>query len=302
MSVKIFTAALTIFLYPHFLSQTFTLTFGFPNVTNSTGTVDPGPAPTLTGLSLQTFSASGIASNPSASGRFSFTGWPTGAINGVDTYSLFTGDLSPFGYYELALSPSTGYTLDLEALQFDVRRSSTGPRMYAVRSWIDGFAGNLPASTGTSTSLGVITDNVFFWKYDSASTSSDKRGSYVTTTVSHSAVTQPVFIRIYAWNAESASGSFSIDNFSLIGTLNSVTTSVRQITNTVPGLRAERSENGVSIRFPGRCTQAAAYDLQGKLLSKANACEVLSLSSMDLAVIVWNDDAGCHRTVVCLQP
>ena len=214
---RVLTAGLLAIFSPVFSAQTFTATFGFPNVTPSTGTVDPGPAPPVAGLSLHCFTANGVAPNPSASGRFSFTGWPTGAVDGTDDHNSFTGALSPFSYYELLIEPIAGHTLQLASMKFDVRRSGTGPRYYCVRTGADAFTNNLAASTGTSTALSVIPGDVFFWNFDSASTSSDRKGSAVTMGAGHASLTAPLQIRIYAWNSESAGGSFAIDNVSLSG-------------------------------------------------------------------------------------
>lgn len=207
------------FLNFYALSQSFTVTYGFPDVSTTTGRTDPSNTPSVQGMSFGSFFAAGTAANPSASGRFSFTGWPTGGIDGTDDYSNFTGALSPTVYYEVALSVAPGYTLSLNTASFSVRRSGTGIRHYCVRSGRDNYINNLAVSTGTNTRVSVIPGNVFFWNYDSVSTSSDQRGSTVLFGNEFSAVTNTVNLRIYAWNAESSGGSFSIDDFSFSGVL-----------------------------------------------------------------------------------
>ena len=200
-------------------AQNFAATYGFADITTATGTVDPGIPPTVSGLSLSSFSAVGVSSNPSASGRFSFTNWPLGGINATDDYSNFTGALLPTVYYEVKIAPNPGYTLSLNSVSFGMRRSGTGVRHYCVRSNLDNYINNLAATTGTNTKISVIPGDIFFWNFDSVSTSSDQRGSEMTLGNQFKGITQSITFRIYAWNAESAGGSFSIDNFSLVGSL-----------------------------------------------------------------------------------
>jgi hypothetical protein len=298
MPVKSITAALTFFLSLPFVCQTFTLTYGFPNVTPSTGSVDPGPAPSFPGLSLHTFTASGVSANPTASGRFSFTGWPAGAQNGVDTYSTFTGALSPTAYLEVSLEPSIGYSLQLDGVRFDVRRSASGPRMYALRSGLDLFTDNLSASTGTSTALSVISDDVFFWNYDSLSTSSDKKGSCVTTTATHSCITSVLALRLYVWNAEAASGSFSIDNFSIEGALTGPVTGLE----TSGGIHDEipfRSASDASLYFIRSVNDFRVFDFNGRKLAtyvSIEEGETIPISYTPV-LMTWREGNRLHKHI-----
>lgn len=198
-------------------SQNFAASYGFDNVTTSSGTTDPGPSPTVNGLTFGSFFYSGAASNPNASGRFSFTGWPVGAPNGIDNYGNFTGVLSPTVYYEVRIGVSPGFTLDLNAISFAVRISGTGIRNYCVRSSLDGYNNNLSATTGTNSKLSVIPTDIFFWNFDSISTSGDQKGSTVSLGNAFSALTNSVAFRFYAWNSETAGGTFSIDNVTFTG-------------------------------------------------------------------------------------
>jgi hypothetical protein len=208
---------LTIFCFCTVPAQTFTVMYGFPNVTTSSGSVDPGPAPPVAGLSFGTFTAAGVSPNPSASSRFSFSGWPVGAPDASDNYATYTAALSPFSYYEVAIGILPGYTLDLTSVYFDVRRSGTGIRNFSVRSDRDNYTENLSANTGTNANLGVIPDDVFFWRYDSIPTGSDQKGCRLIPPASFSGLTQEVRLRFYAWNAESPGGTFSIDNVGFTG-------------------------------------------------------------------------------------
>ena len=153
--------------------------YGFADVTTSTGSVDPTPVPLAIGITFSPFSAVGTSSNPSASGRFSFTGWPVGAQDMNDAVSSMTSAIDMNRYYNVDIIPVTGYSVTLNAISFFMRRSGTGIRNYSVRSSADGYTANLPASVGTNTKLSVVSPDVFFWNYDAAPNSSDQRGNVI---------------------------------------------------------------------------------------------------------------------------
>ena len=124
----------------------FTATYDFSLVTTSSGTTDPTAVPVVTNLTPGSFTATGTPVNPNAGGRFSFTDWAIGGVNGNDSYAAQTGSVNSAEYYSVTLTPQAGYALNLTALTFTVQRSGTGIRTYAVRSDAggDAFATNLP--------------------------------------------------------------------------------------------------------------------------------------------------------------
>lgn len=254
-------------------AQNFVVTYGFAELTTTSGTVDPSATPTLTGLSCGSFSARGTSANPSASARFSYTGWPLGGVNGTDDYSNFTGALSPTVYYEVALTPDPGYTLSLNSATFTIRRSGTGIRHYCMRSDLDNYINNLATSTGTATKLSVIPGDIFFWNYDSVSASSDQRGSEITFGNAFQSLTHQVIFRIYAWNAESAGGSFAIDNFSFIGSLTNSASTV--------GLSSEQKSKTLNL-YPNPSFDG---NFMLKKLLNASKMEVLSSEGQ----IMWEN-------------
>lgn len=201
-------------------AQSFSVTYSFVATTSVSGTTDPSIPPTATGITCGSFVAVGTSTNPTATGRFSFTNWPTGATTAVDTYSTMTGALDAGKYYEVTLTPDAGYELTLTDITFGVRRSGTGIRSYAVRSSADTYATNLPASVGTSTNLSVVGSNEFFWNFDATSTSSDQNGSSVTLSgASFTGIVNPITFRFFAWNSEANTGTFSIDNVTFNGSV-----------------------------------------------------------------------------------
>ena len=104
-------------------SQTFTATYDFAATSTVSGTTDPTPSPTVSGITCGSFVAVGTPStNPNAGGRFSFVGWPTGAVNGATTYSSMTGSISPSQYYEVTLTQINGYTVTINSIGFKFQR------------------------------------------------------------------------------------------------------------------------------------------------------------------------------------
>ena len=198
--------------------QSFSATYSFASVTTSSGLTDPTAVPTATGATFGSFAAVGqTTTNPNATGRFSFTGQPTGATTGSD---IFTGSISTTQYYEVTITPAAGYSLDLNSITFTLQRSGTGIRQYAVRSSLD-FNTNLPASISpANTDLSVVATNIF---QVSDATTSAETGSTITLGAAYDALTSPVFFRFYGWNAEAGTGTFSIDDVVINGIATNVT-------------------------------------------------------------------------------
>lgn len=202
-------------------AQNFTATYDFASVNTTSGQTDPTAPPTATGVTFGAFTSTGAAANPNASGRFSFTSNPTGGVNGVDDFSQFTGSLTPTAYFEVAITPLTTVQLQLDTIAFTVQRSGTGIRSYAVRSSLDGYTANLPASINTgNANLGIGPDNEFRVLLDSITTA--QNGSLVTLGPNFAGLTSTVSFRFYGWNAEAGTGTFSLDNVTFSGRTDSV--------------------------------------------------------------------------------
>lgn len=198
-------------------AQSFTATYDFAATTTVSGTTDPTPSPTVTGITCGSFVAVGTPSaNPNAPGRFSFVGWPTGAPNGATTYSSMTGAISTSEYYEVTLTPINGFTVTLNSIGFKFQRSATGVKSYAVRSSVDTYSTNLPASVTSGTNIIVAGTNEFFIVPD---VSSAYTGSLVDLTASTFSFTSATSFRFYGWNSEASSGTFSIDDVVFTGTV-----------------------------------------------------------------------------------
>lgn len=214
-----------LFLGLNGFSQSFSVMYDFGSVasgTANTGTVDPTPPPTAPGVTFGSFSAVGTPTSTSASGVFAFSGWDATIANGNDTYATYTGAINPAKYYEVTITPNSS-TVSLNSITFNMSRSSTGPRNWAVRSDKSTFANNINASVvGTNTNINVQTGNVFFWALDSYTVSGGKQEAGSTITLSgpnYVNQTVPTTFRFYAWNAESGAGTFRIDTVRFSGTV-----------------------------------------------------------------------------------
>ncbi len=192
----------------------FTAVYNFANVTSSSGSTDPSPVPTVEGLNFSSFKAVGVGSNSSAGGRFSFNSWPVGASNGSDN---FNGTIDLTKYYEVAITPAEGRKLDLTAISFTLQRSGTGVRQVAVRSSMDAYTENLPASiTPDNTNLSVVTPNLI--QVTDAATSAQE-GSIIKPGAAYTNLSSTVLLRFYGFNAEATGGTFSIDNVKIEGVI-----------------------------------------------------------------------------------
>ena len=218
--------------------QAFTATYDFLAVSTFSGNVDPTAPPIVTGLTFGSFTAI----NPTVAAgsyfstggqRFSYPSQPTGATNGNDV--TFTGAIDTGIYYQVTITPNASVTYNLSSITFDMRRTNNGVRNYAVRSSIDGYASNLPASVNpTNANLSVPSGNAFFWNFDATSVGADQLGSTITLgSPSYTGLTGPVTLRFYGWNAEGTGGAFSIDEVKISGSTGVL--SLQE--NTISGLK-----------------------------------------------------------------
>lgn len=206
-------------------SQSFNAMYDFGSVlsgTANTGMTDPTPTPTASGVTFGSFTSVGTGTATQANGVFAFNTWDATISNGNDTYTTYTGAINPGKYYEVTITPSSS-TVTLNSITFNMSRSSTGPRNWAVRSNKDSYGANLSASiSGPNTNINVQSGNVFFWALDSYTVSGGKQevGSAISLSGPNFInQTTPTIFRFYAWNAESTAGTFRIDTVRFSGTV-----------------------------------------------------------------------------------
>lgn len=195
-------------------AQNFTAVYSFSLVTTSSGTVDPTPVPTAANVSFGSFTAHGVAANPNAAGRFSFTGWPQGSTNNNNVLSSFTGTVDTSKYYKVVVTPATNYSVKIDSIRFTVQRSGTGIRTYKVFSSKN--ASYLPGVIrGGNQNLSVINSTNFYWNYDSITTL--QNGTTIIPGASHNLINSSVSFLFTAYNSEAGTGTFSIDNVTFYG-------------------------------------------------------------------------------------
>jgi len=191
-----------------------------------TGTTDPTSLPMIllgeedfTRLELGQFTSNGVSLNPSVDGEFGYRGWDDGGVQGATAFNQMTGSLNTGKYYEFTVTPRPGSAMTLTNLKFTANRSESGPRNFCVRSSVNNFATNLTA-VGSNSNLAVLATpnpvNTYFFANDTAIAVTTPQVNL--TGASYSAMINPVTFRIYAYNAEDAVGTFSVDSLMINGT------------------------------------------------------------------------------------
>ncbi len=188
--------------------------YKFTDVRNNTGIIDPTNVPGSTQrINFGSFKATNVSSNPTDSLRFSYSNWPLGApqASSDTVYSHLTGSIDPTKYFEVTLSQNIEEIGTLKGIDFSFQRNFTGPRSFAVRSSIDNFTTNL-TPTSNNDMLKIHSNSFFSYK----DTNVNIDGSHINLLMpAFHNFPAPITFRIYAWNAEDALGTFSIDNFTI---------------------------------------------------------------------------------------
>ena len=239
------------------------ISFYVQGQTNFTATYDFAESPTndelgeLTGstnLTISKFSTVGATYVSDTGNRYANSGAPTGTLN--------TGN-----YVQVTLTPSTGYTLTINSLTVRVQRSGTGPRDIAVRSSVDSFASNLPASINPANAeLSIIPTNVIHYVND---ISTGQNGATITPT-NITDVSSPVTFRFYFFNAEASTGTFSVDDVVINGT-----TQASAPLGTIENLKSKNIflknslvDNTLSFQTKGNAS-VKVYNANGQLVKSA---------------------------------
>jgi len=289
---KLYTLLSVVALSAAMNAQEFTSTYDFAGVTAETGTTDPTPVPTATNITFGSFTAVNPAVteayNSSGPGRFSFNTQSLGATNGSNDYAALTGSIDLTKYYQVVLTPATGFQVTLNKLTFRAQRSGTGIRTYAVRTSADNFAANLgtvsidPANVALSTQTG----NIFFFTTDE---SGGQNGSTITIS-SVTDITAPLTVRFYGWNAEGDGGTFSIDDVAFTGLVESTTAGID--TQEISGLKLFPNplNSGATLNITSNNAtdkSVAIFDILGKqVFSGATVRGTVNTSNLTAGVYI----------------
>ena len=239
------------------------ISFYVQGQTNFTATYDFAESPTDTELGALTGSTNLTIS------KFSTVGatYVSGTANRYANSDAPTGTLDTGNYVQVTLTPSTGYTLTINSLTFRVQRSGTGPRDIAVRSSVDSFASNLPASINPANAeLSIIPTNVIHYVND---ISTGQNGATITPT-NITNISSPVTFRFYFFNAEVTTGTFSVDDVVINGT-----TQASAPLGTIENLKSKNIflknslvDNTLSFQTKGNAS-VKVYNANGQLVKSA---------------------------------
>lgn len=238
------------------------ISFYVQGQTNFTATYDFVESPTndelgaLTGstnLTISKFSTEGANYVSSTANRYANSDAPTGMLN--------TGN-----YVQVTLTPSTGYTLTINSLTVRVQRSGTGPRDMAVRSSVDNYTDNLPATINpANAALSIIPTNVIHYVSD---ISTGQNGATITPT-NITDVSSPVTFRFYFFNAEATTGTFSVDDVVINGTTKSIPLgTIDNIKEKNIFLKNTMVDNTLSFQTKGNAS-VKVYNANGQLVKSA---------------------------------
>jgi len=258
---KLYSLLSTVFVVAAFSAQTtFTATYDFVESPTSSDT----GALTGTDYTVSTFSSTGVSYVSGTANRYANSGAPTGAL---DTTK----------YIEVTLTPSTGYTMTVNSLTFRVQRSGTGPRDMAVRSSVDNYTANLPATINPANAeLSIIPTNVVHFVND---ISTGQPGATITPT-NIKFVTGPLKFRFYFFTSEATTGTFSVDDVVISGTTQTVSLGVEDVLKSKNvSLKNTIVDNTMSFQTKGNAT-VKVYNANGQLVKSA----VISVSNSTVDV------------------
>lgn len=144
------------------------------------------PSWTAAGLTASDFHRGmGIEAYPGM-GMINARGWALGEVE------------SHQDYFEFAITPSSGVTLDLDAIAFGERRSAAGVHGLTLRSSLDGYVSNVAG-------LIEVPDD------------GETRDHVLALGSAFDAITSPVTFRLYGYLSETFSGRWGIANHSELG-------------------------------------------------------------------------------------
>jgi hypothetical protein len=144
------------------------------------------------------------SSNPFTTGQIvdmniTVSGIGRGAgITGTDTNDRYNAtswnSASPdsTAYFTWILTPNPGYQINFTSFVYTSQASGTGPTAFAFQSSRDGFVTAIGTPTATGATLNL-------------------------SGVAYQNVATPIEFRLYGWNATSAGGTFSINDFTFNG-------------------------------------------------------------------------------------
>ena len=195
----------------------------FNNPLTFTSAVQPSPY-TAGQVVDPNISVSGIVRGPGITGtvagnRYNANGWSTTTLDLND-------------YFEFTLTPNSGYEINFVSFVY-TSQLSTGTANHVFRSSVDGFTSNIgtPTTTGTTISLAA--------------------GLYQN-------ITTAITFRIYSFGLTAATTTFSINDFTFNGTVNSTATCSNPASQASTYTVANRTTVGANISWTPGATAAGS--------------------------------------------
>jgi hypothetical protein len=195
--------------------------------------------------------------------RFNSKNWTTASSPDMNDYIEFT------------ITPAPGFSISLSNIVLQHQRSSTGPKSFVIRTSLDGFAAD-------------ATNEVTIADVNTNQTSSFNFPSMIITSA-------PITIRIYAYNAELANGTWgpgeSADGNDM---------AVYGITTTLPvrfvNVKAQREGNRIQVSW----TNATEADIQNYVVERS--ADGRNFTSQAQVNPSRNNGASADYTSFDLQP
>ncbi|MCW3160092.1 T9SS type A sorting domain-containing protein [Chryseobacterium oryctis] len=248
-------------------AQDFTATYDFEGTPPPTSGVLTGTG--SSNLTVGNFSATGYTQT-STGNRFAHSGAPT-ATN---------PDLTK--YFQVTVTPNAGVSLSISSISFRSQRSGTGPRSYIVRSSVDSYASNLPASINpTNAELEITGTNVFHFVND-CSTCAGQNGNTATPS-NISNLTSPVSFRFYFFESEATGGTFSVDDVIITGTATNSSLGTSENFTTKLGFVKNTFVKNNEIAFGANAKDVKIYNMLGQVVKSASVKADSNLDVSELA-------------------
>ena len=204
---------------------------------------------------------SGIAGNAGGN-RYNATGWTTATSANENDYFSFT------------LTPNNGHRINFVSLVYTLQLSNAGPSDFEVRSSLDNYASNIEVFTSSGTTEKTLT----------------------LTAAAFQNVTTSITFRIYGYNADSANGTASINDFTFNGT--STTLGLGEFESVKRGFSIfpNPSVKGM-VRF-NITTDIEVYDFAGKLLASEKETDSLNTSGFVNGIYIIKTSEGFIQRLI----
>lgn len=121
----------------------------------------------------------------------------TNANDRYNANSWNTGSLDTDAYFTFTLTPDSGFEIDFTSFAYTGSASGTGPTSFAFRSSLDSFATSIGSPTAGGTTIALSSPT-------------------------YQNITSAIEFRLYGWGASAATGTFSINDFTFNGDVNTL--------------------------------------------------------------------------------